>query len=146
MEVVLMFVGFSGRKKILLIDGSEIHLDVTEGILKDEYDIYRAKSGLEAIDHLCINKFKPNLILLNTTLPKNESWHILNRVRAISFLKDVPIAFLSFTEEESEKRYADEIGVAYFMAKPQNEANLRVGIKSLIETKGINTIKDIFEQ
>jgi hypothetical protein len=32
------------------------------------------------------------------------------------------------------------------MAKPQNEANLQVGIKSLIETKGINTIKEIFEQ
>jgi CheY-like chemotaxis protein len=115
-------------KKILLVDDDEIHLILAEAMLKDEYAIITAKSGKEALAYFLQGQF-PNLVLLDILMPNMDGWETFNRLKAISFLKDIPIAFLTSINETAEKNHALEIGAADFITKPYEREELleRVG-------------------
>ena len=121
----------SKLKKILAVDDEEISLSLVETLLKDEYEVITAKSGLEALEHL-YNGLVPDLILLDILMPVIDGWETFNRIKAISFLHDTPIVFLTLKNEPEDIKYAQEIGAADYIVKPYDRSNLLERIKSLI--------------
>jgi len=126
----------SEKKRILLIDDDDIELEIAEIILKDEYHIYKAKSGNEAIKHLCSKEFTPNLVLLDILMPQMNGWEVFNRIKAISFLKDVPIIFLTSVNGAEEMKKAFRLGSADYITKPYNKEDLKSRIKKIIDKEG----------
>ena len=104
------------KRKLLLVDDDEIHLAITGNMLKSDYEIITAKSGKEALSFL-IKGVVPNLILLDVIMPNMDGWETYNRIRGISLLRDVPIAFLTSIDGTSEARHAHEMGAADFIPK-----------------------------
>ena len=123
------------KKKILLVDDEEINLMLAELLLEDEYEIYKARSGDEAIKYLCNKEFTPSVILLDIIMPNMNGWEILNRIKAISFLKDIPIIFLTSVEGETEKDLAYKMGIADYITKPYDMIVLKSRIKEVIKRK-----------
>jgi putative two-component system response regulator len=119
--------------KIYLIDDDEIHLTTAELYLQDEYEVYKAKSGQEALDYITGNKFVPNLILLDIVMPNMTGWDVFKKLKEIDFLKNVPIAFLTSLAEESEKKKAYKMGIADYIMKPFNMTELKGRVKELIK-------------
>jgi putative two-component system response regulator len=119
------------KKKIYLIDDDEIHLTTAELFLKDEYEIYKANSGQEALDYITGNKFIPNLILLDITMPDMNGWEAFKKFREIDFLKNVPIVFLTAVAEDTEKKKAYKMGIADYIIKPFNMTELKSRIKEI---------------
>jgi len=119
-------------KKILVVDDSEIHLLLVEGILKGKYDTTTAKSGKEAL--AIISKgYIPDFILLDVLMPEIDGWETFNKIKGISLLRDVPIAFFTSLDGEKEKRYAAQIGAADMINKPCEGEELLRRIKSILE-------------
>jgi putative two-component system response regulator len=118
-------------KKIFLVDDDEIHLTMLESILKDQYEVITAKSGKDALDYL-LNGIVPNLILLDILMPNLDGWETFNRLRAISFLQDVPIVFLTSVDESAEVEHAQEIGAADYITKPYNKDDLLDRIEKIV--------------
>ena len=123
----------SRKKKIYLIDDEEIHLATAELFLKNEYEIYKAKSGREALDYINSNKFAPNLILLDILMPDMDGWEVLKKMKEIAILKNVPIVFLTSVEEQAEQKKAYKMGIADYIVKPYNMMELKSRIKYLIK-------------
>ena len=123
------------KKKILLVDDDDIQLVTAELFLKDEYEIYKARSGDEAIKYLCSREFTPSLVLLDIIMPNMDGWEILKRIKVISFLKDIPIVFLTSVKGETEKNLAYEMGIADYITKPYNKVDLKSRIKELLKRK-----------
>ena len=121
------------RKKIYLIDDDDMHLITAELFLKDEYEIYKAESGQEALDYINNNKFVPNLILLDIMMPNMDGWEVFKRMRKIEFLNNVPIVFLTSVEEKMDKAKAEKMGIADYIMKPYNMMDLKNKIKSIIK-------------
>jgi putative two-component system response regulator len=119
--------------KIYLIDDDEIHLTTAELYLQDEYEVYKAKSGQEALDYITGNKFIPNLILLDIVMPNMTGWDVFKKLREIDFVKNVPIAFLTSVAEESEKKRAYKMGIADYIMKPFNMTELKGRVRELIK-------------
>ena len=119
------------KAKILLIDDDEIHLEITEEMLKDEYEISVAQSGRKAIE-LLAKGFIPNLILLDVMMPDMNGWETLSRIKAISFLHNAPIAFVTSLQGESEENQAKKMGAADFITKPFDRDSLITRIEALI--------------
>jgi len=117
--------------KIFLIDDDEIHLTTAELYLQDEYTVYKAKSGQEALDYIKNNKFVPNIILLDIIMPNMTGWDVFKKLREIDFLKNVPIAFLTSVVEDDEKKKASRMGIADFIEKPFNMTELKSRIKDI---------------
>jgi len=118
-------------KKIFLVDDDEIHLTILENILKDKYETITAKSGKDALEYL-LNGVIPNLILLDILMPNLDGWETFNRLRAISFLQDVPIVFLTSVSESAEVEHAQEIGAADYITKPYNKDDLLDRIEKIL--------------
>jgi DNA-binding response OmpR family regulator len=121
------------KKKIYLIDDDDMHLTTAELFLKDEYEIYKAKSGKEALEYMSGNKFVPNVILLDIIMPDMDGWNVLKKIKEMDFLKNVPIAFLTSVEDEIEKKRAYKIGIADYITKPFNMMVLKSRIKELLK-------------
>jgi DNA-binding response OmpR family regulator len=121
------------KKIVLLVDDDEIHLEMAEIYLKDEYKIIKEMSGSDTIKHLLNKSYKPDLILLDILMPNVTGWEVFNRIKAISFLHSVPIAFLTSLEGEQEKYIAQKIGAADYISKPFTRADLKDRVKKLIE-------------
>jgi len=118
-------------KKIFVVDDDEIYLTMLENMLKDKYDVITTKSGKEALGYF-LKGVVPNLILLDILMPDLDGWETFNRLRAISFLQDVPIVFLTSIAESAEVQHAHEIGAADFITKPYNPEDLLNRIEKLL--------------
>ena len=123
------------KKKILLVYDDDIHLTTAELFLRDEYDIYKAISGEDALKCLNNNEFIPNLIMLDILMPDMNGWEVYSKVRAINSFKNVPIVFLTSVQGEAEKKKAREIGAADYIVKPFNLTDLKKRITEALQKK-----------
>jgi putative two-component system response regulator len=106
------------RKIILIIDDDEPHLIFVELSLKDEYEIFKAKSGEEALEFLGKGQIIPDLILLDILMPVMDGWIVFDKINDIAALKSTPIMFYTSLDEESAKEKAYELGAIDYIIKP----------------------------
>jgi len=125
----------AGKKKILLIDDDEMHLITAELYLKDEYEVFKVKSGEEALSQLNNNEIVPNLILLDIVMSGMNGWEVFKKIKAIPSLKSLPIAFLTSENDQAEKDRAFKIGAADYITKPYNMTLLKSKVKDILYKK-----------
>ena len=121
------------KKKILLVDDNEVHLITAELFLKDDYEIYKTKSGEEALQCLAYKKFIPDLIMLDIIMPDMDGWEVFNNIRALAPYKTVPIIFLTAVIEKEEEKRAYDMGAVDYIKKPYNMIYLQKRVKELFE-------------
>jgi CheY-like chemotaxis protein len=119
------------KRKLLLVDDDEIHLSITGNMLKSEYEIITAKSGKEALGYL-LKGVVPSLILLDIIMPNMDGWETYNRIRGISLLRDVPIAFLTSLDGKEEAQQAQEMGAADFIPKTCKKEEFLTRVDTII--------------
>ena len=118
-----MALSLMKKKKILAVDDSEIDLDLLEALLQDKYTVLPTKSGKEALDYL-LHFSNVDLILLDLIMPEMDGWETFSRIRDLSNITDVPIAFLTSVHGEKEQTHAKEIGAADYIFKPFSREDL----------------------
>jgi len=118
--------------KILLVDDSDVHLMIAENILKEKYNVITAKSGKDALALLAKDKLVPSLILLDVLMPDMDGWEVYNKLKGISLLQNVPVAFLTSLDGEKEKLYASRLGAADLITKPYDSAELLKRVETIL--------------
>jgi len=124
----------NAMKKILIVDDNEVHLVIAENILKGKYEVTTAKSGKDALV-LLSKGYIPNAILLDVLMPEMDGWETYNKIKGISLLRSVPIAFLTSLDGVREKLYASRIGAADLISKPYEAPELLSRIDKMMEKK-----------
>jgi methyl-accepting chemotaxis protein len=116
------------KRKLLIADDDTIHLEMVGAVLSNEYDIFTAKSGKEALS-LFHQGLVPQLILLDLIMPDMDGWDTYKRIKAISALHDTPIAFFTSSNDPKDIKHAQEMGAVDFIKKPYDKDDLlrRVG-------------------
>ena len=117
-------------KKILVVDDDATHITATHSMLEKDYDVHTAKSGTEAL-RLFYHGLVPNLVLLDLMMPDMDGWNTYERIRAISNLHNVPIAFFSSSEDPQDMARAKEMGAVDFIKKPTKKTELLERIDKL---------------
>ena len=132
---MLFFIpGISERKRLLVVDDDDFFLSVTTGVLKDTYEVIPVKSGKEALDYM-LQGPAPDLILLDIMMPNMDGWETFNKIRAISFMRNIPVVFLTSLNEENDEKRAQEIGAADFIKKPYEKNDLLKRIEKILSNK-----------
>jgi two-component system alkaline phosphatase synthesis response regulator PhoP len=84
----------SRKSKILVVDDDPDGLDTMAAILESRnYKIVTALSGLEGISKAC--KEKPNLIIMDVTMPKLDGFTACKMIREKEEIKGILIILLS---------------------------------------------------
>jgi len=136
----MAFLGMK-KKRILVVDDSEIDLDLVEFMLQDKYTVLTTKSGKEALEYL-LHYNKVDLILLDLIMPEMDGWETFSRIRDLGIINNVPIAFLTSVHGTEEQKHAKEIGAADYINKPYTKKELLKRIKNIIK-KDKNHIEKI---
>ena len=118
------------KEKILVIDDDVVFNSITEIMLSDEYDILIAQSGKEALTLLI--KQKPDLILLDIMMPEMDGWETFGKIKGITLLNDVPIAFLTSVSKEEGLEHAKRVGAVGYFTKPIRIEEIIEGIEKIL--------------
>lgn len=93
----------SNKKKILVVDDSNVMLETMKELLGEEYEISFANSGLAAIRSLTLNR--PDLILLDYEMPVCNGRQVLEMIRSEKDFADISVIFLTGrVDKESVKQ------------------------------------------
>jgi signal transduction histidine kinase/DNA-binding NarL/FixJ family response regulator len=111
-------MGYQGeRRKLLVVDDKEENRSVLRKLLKRiGFVISEATNGQEAIDQA--KTIKPDLILMDITMPILDGLEATRQMRQIPELKDVIVIALSGRTFEEDMEACREAGCDDFVAKP----------------------------
>jgi putative two-component system response regulator len=76
---------------------------------------------------LFFNGLIPSLVLLDLIMQGMDRWDTYSRIKGISNLHNVPIAFVTSSDDPKDISRADEMGAVDFIQKPCNDLLDREG-------------------
>ncbi len=124
----------SETETILIVDDNEHNLQVVGTTLMPMgYDIVPASSGEAAFQRIAAKR--PDLILLDVQMPDVDGFEVCRRLRANPATFDIPIIFLSASDEKNLIVQALEQGAVDYVTKPFNKAELLSRVRSHLEMK-----------
>jgi DNA-binding response OmpR family regulator len=120
------------KKKVLVVDDDEIHLDMTRAFLEKDFDVITVKSCEEALK-LLYQGFDPSLISLDLVMPETDGWHTFERIRGISNLHRVPIMIFTASDDPNDRHRARAMGAADYIKKPTTQGELLAKIEKILK-------------
>lgn len=119
-------------KKILAIDDSRmVHMVVTKTLKPLDVEVLTAVNGQEGIEKA--EKEKPDLILLDATMPVMDGIEALAALKANPATKDIPVVMLSADPGNDDAERATRLGALKFIAKPFTGDALVAGLSPCID-------------
>ena len=83
------------KKKILIVDDSEINRALLSDMLSNEYEIIEAENGLEASAILHEQEQEISLMLLDIMMPVMDGFETLEVMNKNDWIKDIPVIMIS---------------------------------------------------
>ncbi|MFY8160251.1 MAG: hybrid sensor histidine kinase/response regulator [Candidatus Kapaibacteriota bacterium] len=117
--------------KILVVDDQPNNLKVIANVLNDEYKLFVANSGKNAL--LVLESEQPNLILLDVMMPEMNGFEVCERIKQNENIKDIPIIFLTAKSDIEDIQRGFEVGAVDYITKPFNLIELKARVKNHID-------------
>ena len=134
-----MFGLFKSKKKpahpkILIVDDEPDYVSAIQCRLEwSHYDVVTASNGREGLE--TATQEKPDLILLDTSMPVMGGHEVLERLKRDPDLKNIPVIMVTALCEAQDIAKASAHGVADYVAKPFDFAELVEKIANALENK-----------
>jgi two-component system, cell cycle response regulator DivK len=109
-------------KKILIVEDVDLNRDLLTQLLEDEFEVIAATDGEAGI--AAAERERPNLILMDLSLPVIDGWEATRRLKAHPDLKTIPIIALTAHAMRGDEAKARASGCDDFLTKPIDEAVL----------------------
>ena len=118
--------------RILVVDDDPVILRLIEVNLDLEgFDVVTASRGEDAIVKAA--ETSPDLILLDLMMPEMSGWELAERLQKQESSAGIPIVFLSARTQDDDRRRGEELGVAGYVTKPFDPADLVATIRKLMQ-------------
>ncbi len=106
-------------KRILVVEDHELNMDLLVQLLEDEYEVLTATDGAAGIE--LAERERPDLILMDLSLPVIDGWEATRRIKANDGLKHIPIIALTAHAMVGDAERALACGCDDYMTKPVDE-------------------------
>jgi CheY-like chemotaxis protein len=110
------------KKRILVIEDLEMNVDLLVQLLEEEFEVLTASDGESGI--VVAEQAKPDLILMDLSLPVIDGWEATRRIKANLDLKAIPIIALTGRTMKGDEERARASGCDDWLAKPLDEDQL----------------------
>jgi diguanylate cyclase (GGDEF)-like protein len=111
------------RKKILVIDDTELMVKLTTDILTEHgYEVVSANNGVDGIKMVASEK--PDLVLLDVVMPGIDGFEVCKLLRKDESNNLIPIIMLTAQGNEEDKLAGLELGADDYITKPFNPREL----------------------
>lgn len=107
-------------KTILIIEDTELNIDLLTQLLEDDYNLLVANDGEQGVA-MALEQ-KPDLVLMDISLPVMDGYEATRRIREAR--QNMPIIGLSAHAMEGHKQKAQDAGCDDYLTKPINDSLL----------------------
>jgi Response regulator containing a CheY-like receiver domain and an HD-GYP domain len=104
------------QKTVMIVEDTEVNIDILVDALQDEYELIVAINGSEALE--LIEEQKPDLILLDIMMPEMDGYEVLKRLKENSTLNQIPVILLSAITDSDSKTKGFSLGAVDYITKP----------------------------
>lgn len=118
-------------ERILVVDDEQYILRIFSFLLgKWGFEVITAQNGQEGLNIL--KNDKPDLILLDMSMPVMDGFQMLEQLRKDPQLKDIPVIMLTANSDTKNIKEASTYGIEDYLTKPFEPEDLRQRIDSIL--------------
>lgn len=127
---------YSDRVRVLVVDDSDIIRHALKTFFEDyNFEVITCLDGLEGVQKAV--EFKPNLIFLDLMMPNFDGIKMLQVIKVLDKIKDIPVIVISANTDRRNVLAAIENGANRVLSKPLQKEIL---IKYVNEILGSETL------
>jgi putative two-component system response regulator len=120
----------ANKKIVFLVDDDLTNLTVGKKALSDSFKVFTMDSGEAMLE--MVKNIKPDIVLLDISMPQMDGYEVLRRIREIEDLEDVPVIFLTGLNDSTEIMKGISLGPADYITKPFLTKHLLERVKAHI--------------
>jgi serine phosphatase RsbU (regulator of sigma subunit) len=122
------------RPRILIVDDEPFNIDYLEQELEDlDCHTISAANGREALQQ--VDSVAPDLILLDIMMPEMDGFQVLERLKADTTWRDIPVIVISALDDMDHVAKGIELGAEDYLPKPFDPVLLQARISACLEKK-----------
>jgi CheY-like chemotaxis protein len=107
------------NQRVLVVEDNRDNMILIVDVLESlDYDVIQAEDGERGVS--LANSERPDLILMDLSLPKMDGWEATRTIKANDELKQIPIIALTAHAMVGDRERALEAGCDDYMTKPIN--------------------------
>jgi putative two-component system response regulator len=136
---------------LLIVDDEPANLAVLTRVLQPYYRVRAATSGELGMAAIR-SEPRPDLILLDVMMPKEDGYSVLARLRDDPSTRDIPVIFVTALDDESNEELGLKLGAVDYIAKPikpaivlEAEVARRLDQIAAIQEVGIHALAELAE-
>ena len=129
MEPLLMETEYE-KPLVLVVDDDPTNLRILVSKLNREYRLGVAKSGTKALEYM--GKQIPDLVLLDVMMPDMDGYAVCEHIKRDPRLCDIPVVFISYVDDPSQKTRGFEVGGVDYITKPFEIEELLARIRTTL--------------
>lgn len=118
---------------IMLVDDDTTVIQATRKALQGIGNLCFATSGADALQLMADSA--PDLVLLDSFMPKMSGFQVFEAIQANPSLADIPVIFVTSHSEEAFERAALEMGAADFIPKPIRPEVIQARVRTQLRLK-----------
>ncbi len=115
----------SHKKKILIVDDSELNRSILADMLSGEYDIVEAENGLRAIEILHGHELEISLMLLDIVMPQMDGFAVLSMMNRTGWIHSTPVIMISAETSGTYIDRAYDLGAVDYISRPFDERTVK---------------------
>lgn len=106
------------KKKILVVDDSEMNRSILADMLGDDYEILEATNGVEAIAAIKERESEITLMLLDIVMPQMDGFEVLSIMNKGGWIGNIPVIMISAETSSNLVNQAYDMGVTDYISRP----------------------------
>ena len=130
------------RNIILIVDDDKANLLYLNNLLGEEFTLYMARDGKEAIEKA--GKYRPDLILLDIIMPGMDGYEVLSVLKSSEKTQEIPVIFITGLSSNEDETKGLTLGAEDYISKPFNNTIVLLRIRN--QLKIINNMRLIIEK
>ena len=111
-----MTVATAEHKVLIVEDDADIRGLLNTRLRQRSYDTAVATDGMSAL--VVARREQPDLIVLDLGLPAGDGFTVMERLRSITVLADVPVVVITARDAATNREKAESLGAVAFVEKP----------------------------
>lgn len=121
------------RRSILMVDDSELNLDILVEALAEDYELFAALDGEKGLQIARVSK--PDLILLDIVMPGMNGYQVCADLKSDPLTRDIPVIFLTALTEIANKATGFDIGAVDYITKPFEIVEVKARVRTHLALK-----------
>lgn len=121
--------------KVLLVEDDVDTRTIYSTILRHHgYEVLETENGREALE--LASEERPDLILLDISIPEVDGWTVASRLRGRSETADVPLVAVTAHALPDDQERAHELGCDSYLTKPLRPQRVLEEVRRFLSVEG----------